>query len=101
MVKYFYGVVNYGILEFNIKTYSFFMFYLNWRIDTSSSVGQNYWSSDIIGFNFITINEIYKNRFFELIKQIHLLMKYKKIRNKQKYLYYYYLLNLKSFYFFF
>ena len=42
MVKYFYGVENYGVLEFNTKIYNFFMFYLNRRIDTSSSVGMNY-----------------------------------------------------------
>jgi hypothetical protein len=99
MVKFFYGVENYGVLEFNTKIYSFFMFYLNWRIDTSTSVGINYWSSDMIGFNFIIINMLYKNRFIEIIKQIHLLMNYNNIKNKNKYLYYYYLLNLKNFYF--
>jgi hypothetical protein len=99
MVKYFYGVVNFGVLEFNIKMYSFFMFFLNWRIDTSSSVSMNYWSSDIIGLNFIIINLMYKNRFIELLKQIHFLLKLNNIKNKQQYLYYYYLLHLKNFYF--
>jgi hypothetical protein len=99
MVKYFYGVANYGVLEFNIKMYSFFMFFLNWRVDTSSSVGMNYWSSDFIGLNFIMINLMYKNRFIELLGQIKFLIKLNNIKNKKKYLYYYYLLNLKNFYF--
>jgi len=42
---------------------------------------------------------MYKNRFIELLKQIHFLMTFNGIKNKQKYLYYYYLLNLKNFYF--
>ena len=59
MVKYFYGVENYGVLEFNTKIYNFFMVYLNRPIDTSSSVGMNYGSSDSIGFNFIIINFLF------------------------------------------
>lgn len=99
LVKFFYGVEKFGQLEFSIKKYSFFMFFLNWRIDTGSSMLKNFWYSDIISYNNIIINLIYKNRFIELVKQINALWKKYKINNWYKFVYFIYLVNLKNFYF--
>jgi hypothetical protein len=42
---------------------------------------------------------LYKNRFIELIKQINALLRFNHINHQYRYSYYYYLANLKNYYF--
>lgn len=90
---------DYTSIEFKIKSYSFLMYFLTWRIDTSSSVGMNFAYTDSIVYTYSIINMLYKNRFIELLKQINSLLYINNISNKWRCLYYYYLINLKNYYY--
>jgi hypothetical protein len=86
------------MIDFNIPRYNFLMNFFYWRIDTSNFIKINNYNSWKMGYNFIVINEIYKARFLELLKQINFLLKNKFFINL-KYFYSYYLSVLKNYYF--
>jgi hypothetical protein len=85
--------------EFDITKYNFLMQFLSWRIDTGNFIVVNDAYSNKIARSHIIINTTYKNRFVELIKQIHYLLNSENVINKFRYYYNYYLVILKNYYF--
>ena len=72
-------VINvYPTITFNIPKFDFSMHFLNWRIDVSESVIKNYFYSDYFNSVYITINELYRNRFYELIRKVNFFLADKK-----------------------
>lgn len=72
-------VINvYPTITFSISKYDFSMHFLNWRIDVSESVIKNYFYLDYFNYTYIMINELYRNRFHELIRKVNFLLMDKK-----------------------
>lgn len=86
----------YPTITFNIPKFDFSMYFLNWRIDVSESVIKNNFYSDVSNYTYITINELYKNRFYELINKINFLLMEKK---NNLFSYQLFLINYKNFIF--
>jgi len=85
--------------EFDIAKYNFLIQFLSWRIDSGNFIAINDAYSNKIARSHIIINTTYKNRFIELIKQIHYLLNEENVINKFRYYYNYYLVILKNYYF--
>ena len=68
----------YPTITFDISRIDFFMHFFNWRIDVSESVIKNYFYSDYFNYTYIVINELYRNRFYELIRKVNFLLADKK-----------------------
>lgn len=87
-------------LHLNVPKFNVLMHLFFWRVDSSNYFVINNYKSLSIGYDFITINLIYRTRFIELIKQIKFL-----IKNKQrkfiniKFFFSYFLAVLKNYYF--
>lgn len=64
----------YPTITFNIPKFDFSMYFLNWRIDVSESVIKNYFYLDYFNYTYIIINELYRNRFYELIRKVNFLL---------------------------
>lgn len=88
-------------LHVNIPKFNLLMHLFFWRVDSSNYFVINNYKSLFIGYDFITINLIYKTRFIELIKQIKFLIQQK--QRKQfiniKFFYSYFLVILRNYYF--
>ena len=72
------------------------MYFLNWRIDTSATVLKNNFNIDFINYTYIIINELYKNRFIDLMNKTNFYLKQK---IKHMFNFQFYFLNFKNFYF--
>jgi hypothetical protein len=86
----------YPTITFNIPKFDFSMYFLNWRIDVSESVIKNSFYSDVFNYTYIAINELYKNRFYELINKVNFLLMEKK---SNLFAYQLFLTNYKNFIF--
>ena len=86
----------YPTITFNIQKFDFSMYFLNWRIDVSESVIKNNFYLDSFNYIYIIINELYKNRFSELIQKVNFLLKEKK---SNLFAYQLFLTNYKNFIF--
>ena len=64
----------YPTITFNIPKFDFSMYFLNWRIDVSESVIKNHFYLDYFNYTYIIINELYRNRFYELIRKVNFLL---------------------------
>ena len=64
----------YPTITFNIPKFDFSMYFLNWRIDVSESVIKNHFYLDYFNYTYIMINELYRNRFYELIRKVNFLL---------------------------
>ena len=88
-------------LHLNLPKFNLLMHLFFWRVDTSNYFVINNYKSLSIGYDFITINLIYKTRFMELVKQINFLIQQKHRKNfiNLKFFYSYFLVVLRNYYF--
>jgi hypothetical protein len=85
---------NNRLMVFN---YDYFHHYLNWRVDTSTSVQQNNFFQDIINSSLSIFNIITKSRFFSLLYKIKFILNLNNINSMHKVQRY--VLFIKDFYF--
>ncbi len=85
-------------VEFNVPKFSFLMYYLYWRIDTSNMFVFNFAYSNYILQTNVAINSIYKQRFKDLALQMNFLLKKNKVSHIYRDKYYYTMDILKSHY---
>jgi hypothetical protein len=89
-------IEEYTTITFNIPIFDFSMYFLNWRVDVSESVIKNNFYLDYFNYTYIMINELYKSRFFELIRKVNFLLFDKK---KNLFAYQLFLNNYKNYFF--
>jgi len=87
----------YPTITFSIPKFDFFMYFLNSRIDVSESVIKNNFYLDTFNYTYIVINELYKNRFGELLRKINFLLNEE--GNRDIFSYQLFLVNYRNHYF--